>query len=113
MPRHNWNRDETLVALNLYCRLPFGRLHARNPEIIEAAVALGRTPGAIAMKCCNLATFDSALRARGVSGLRKASQLDEQIWHEFERDPETLAFEAENAYAQLLSRNVRLSETVE
>jgi hypothetical protein len=27
-----WTRDETLVAFNLYCRTPFGRLHARSPE---------------------------------------------------------------------------------
>ena len=39
-----WTRDETLVAFNLYCRTPFGRLHARNQEIIELASALGRTP---------------------------------------------------------------------
>ena len=27
-----WTRDETLVAFNLYCRTPFGRLHAGDPE---------------------------------------------------------------------------------
>jgi len=54
-----WTRDEQLVALRLYKRAewaaareprtPFGRLHARNPEIISLAGHLGRTPSALAM----------------------------------------------------------------
>jgi len=68
-----WTRAETLVAFNVYCRTPFGRLHARNPEIVEVAKALGRTPDSLAMKCCNLAAFDSALQERGIKGLSKAS----------------------------------------
>ena len=48
MPRRDWTREETLVALNVYCRTPFGRLHGRNPEIIRIAAALGRTPDALA-----------------------------------------------------------------
>lgn len=113
MARSNWTRDETLVAFDLYCRTPFGRLHARNPEIVEVAGALGRTPGALAMKCCNLAAFDTALQIRGISGLRKASRIDEQIWEEFHRDPETVAFEAEQAYSAVMHHELRLADTVE
>ena len=113
MRRRSWTRQETLIAFNLYCRTPFGRLHARNPEIISVAPALGRTPSALAMKCCNLAAFDHALHARGISGLRKASQLDEQVWREFKNDPEKVAFEAELAYSALLKQEIRYSETVE
>ena len=112
-PRQNWNRNETLIAFNLYCRTPFGRLHARNPEVIEVAFKLGRTPSALAMKCCNLAAFDSTLQARGVSGLRKASRQDAEIWHEFEDDPESLTFEAEAAHAAALGQDLRSSDSVE
>jgi putative restriction endonuclease len=113
MPRRTWTRAETLVAFNLYCRTPFGKLHARNPEIIEVANALGRTPGAVAMKCCNLAALDVALSERGISGLSKTSRLDEAIWQDFERDPETIAFEAEVAYADAMQRDLRSTEQVE
>ena len=78
MPRLAWTRDETLVAFNLYCRTPFGKLHARNPEIIEVAASLGRTPNALAMKCCNLAAFDEALQMREIKGLSKASKPSSQ-----------------------------------
>ena len=48
--RRVWTRQELLVAFALYCRLPFGRLHSRNPEIVQFAEAIGRTPSALAMK---------------------------------------------------------------
>ena len=40
MTRKNWTRDELIVAFNLYCKLPFGKIHNKNPAIIELAVLL-------------------------------------------------------------------------
>ena len=40
--RKAWTRDELLVTLNLYHKLPFGQLHSRNPAIIALAEKLGR-----------------------------------------------------------------------
>ncbi len=51
---------QALVAFNVYCQLPFGKLHARNPEIQRIASLLGRSPSSLAMKCCNLASLDPA-----------------------------------------------------
>jgi putative restriction endonuclease len=99
MPSQNWTRDETLAALALYCKLPFGRLHARNPKIVALARGLGRTPSAIAMKCCNLASLDETHTQRGVSGLSKVSRLDRSIWDEFNSDRERLCFDAATALA--------------
>src|SRR5262245_24622757 len=107
-----WTRDETLAALNLYCRTPFGRLHARNPEIVALANALGRTPGSVAMRCCNLASLDPALRDRGIKGLSKASDLDKAVWVEFHRDTETLGYESEMVVARLTGQAPRSSPTV-
>ena len=111
--RRNWTREEVLVAFNLYCRTPFGRLHARNPEIILVAKRIGRTPSALAMKCCNLASFDPALRERGIKGLTKTSAIDSEIWSEFERHPEELGFESELAISRLTRTKPRLEKTVE
>lgn len=113
MTHRFWTRDETLVAFNIYCRMPFGRLHARNPEIIRVANAIGRTPSALAMKCCNLAAFDAAQQARGIRGLSRAARLDADVWRHFEQDPESLAFEAEETYSRILHQDLRKSDTVE
>jgi putative restriction endonuclease len=54
MERRNWTRNELIVAFNLYCRTPFGRIDRRNPEIIALAAALDRTPSAVSWKLANL-----------------------------------------------------------
>lgn len=107
--RRNWTREETLAAFNLYARTHFGRLHARNPEIIGLAGQLGRTAGAVAMKCCNLASLDPRLRARGVKGLRSASDLDRAIWSEFHQHPEKLGYESEIIFADAMNQAPRMT----
>lgn len=64
-----WSHDELVIACGLYFTLPFGQMHSRNPNIIEVAGLLGRTPSSLAMKLVNLASLDPAHQARGVRGL--------------------------------------------
>jgi putative restriction endonuclease len=90
----NWTRDHLILALDLYCRLPFGKLDSRTPAIIELARDMGRTPGSLSMKLNNFASFDPALKARGVKGLGNTSRGDRAIWEEFESNWETLALSA-------------------
>lgn len=84
--RKKWTRDELLIALNLYHKLTFGQLHARNPVVQSLAEKLGRTPGSVGMKLCNFASFDPALKLRGIKGLDGASALDRTVWDEFHAD---------------------------
>ena len=76
-----WTREELIVAINLYCKLPFGRLHKGNPEVIKLANLLGRTPSSVAWKLVNFASFDPSLKARGIKGASNVSNLDRQIWN--------------------------------
>ncbi len=50
MPRVNWSTDEITLALALYLRTPYNRIHPRNPEIQKLATYLGRTEGAVSKK---------------------------------------------------------------
>lgn len=61
-----WTRDELILAINLYCKLPFGKIHRGNPDIVELANLLGRTPSSIAYKLVNFASLDPSLQARGI-----------------------------------------------
>jgi putative restriction endonuclease len=96
-----WTRDELIVVMNLYCRIPFGRQDSGSPEVIELASALGRTPGSVAMKLNNLTSLDPQEAARGVKGLRGASRLDRSVWDEFHADWEALAIESEQLREQV------------
>lgn len=101
MKSARWTRDELLAVFALYCRLPFGKLHRRNPEVIELAGKIHRTTSAVAMKLVNFASFDPVLRDRGIKGLKNAGSADRQLWEEFEADPERIAFECQRVAASV------------
>jgi hypothetical protein len=56
-----WTPEQLKLAFFLYCQLPFGKLHSRNPEIVKLARIIGRTPSAVAMKLVNFASLDPAI----------------------------------------------------
>lgn len=92
---NNWSRDELIVAFNLYCKIPFGRIHIRNPEIITLSKQIGRTPSAVSWKLANFARLDPSLQARKIAGASHGSKQELEIWKEFHKDWDRLAFESE------------------
>ena len=98
MPRIDWTKPQQLLALRLYCQLPFGQLHQRNPDIITVATAINRTPSAVAMKACNFASLDPAIKQKGLGNVSRA---DLALWDEFQEDSETIADSAETAYQEV------------
>ena len=92
--RRNWNRQELLVAFGLYCQIPFGKMHSRNPTIIKAAERIGRTSSALAMKLTNIASIDPEIISTGRKGLSGASNADKEMWDEMHRNWESFALES-------------------
>jgi predicted restriction endonuclease len=96
-----WTREQLLVAFDLYCRMPFGKMHSRNSEIIKYAGMIGRTPSALAMKLTNIASLDPAITSTGRKGLRGASTADRAMWNEMQADWEGFALAAQHTLATL------------
>ncbi len=113
MARMNWTHDELIVAFNLYCKTPFGRIDKGNPEIIALAKTIGRTPSAVSYKLANFASLDPALKARGIHGAGHGSKADEEVWNEFSQDWERLAFESERLLAQITETPLEQSAKVD
>ena len=90
-----WTRDQTIVALNLYCKIPFNRVSSSHPDIIRIAKIIGRTPNSVKMKIGNFGSFDPELKRRGIVGLGNTSKMDELVWNEFNSDWNNLAYESE------------------
>lgn len=95
MSRINWTREEMIIALNLYYKIPFNRVSSSNPDIIRMAKIIGRSPNSVKMKIGNFGSFDPELKKRGITGLTNASKLDKLIWDEFNNNWEDLAYESE------------------
>ena len=100
----NWTPEQAKLAFHFYCQTPFGKLHSKNKQVIELAKLIGRSPGAVAMKCVNFASLDPAIIASGRAGLSNASNLDREIWAEFHEDWEDLASECERLRVYLLHK---------
>jgi putative restriction endonuclease len=97
--RRLWTREELILALNLYLKLPFGKLHSGTPEIIHLAKIIERTSGSVAMRLNNFASVDPYHQQRGIGGLPGGRKQVEPIWNEFINNKDELLFESERILA--------------
>lgn len=95
-----WTRDEMILVLNLYLKIPFGKMHKGNPNVIKMAHLIGRTPDAVAYRLVNYASYDPQLKQRGISGMSHGGKKCEEYWNEFVDDREKLLYESERILAQ-------------
>lgn len=106
--RRNWNRNELILAFSLYCRIPFGKLHSRNPDIIQLANIINRTPSSVALKLVNFSSLDPQLKKKQIKGMSNCSKLDREIFIEFHTNWQQLLIESELLYE--LYSNIKLNE---
>ena len=99
----NWTEDELKMAINVYCKISFIKARKSSPEIIKWAKIIGRSPGGLYSKICNLGHFDSGVEAKGLSHTGK---LDPIIWAEFEQNPEKVIYESELLLAQRMGKTL-------
>lgn len=91
----SWTKDELILAINLYCKTPFGKIHTGNPEIILLANRLNRTPGSISYKLANFASIDPSLPRKGASNV---SKLDREVWTDFFENWDEMAYQSEKDF---------------
>jgi putative restriction endonuclease len=103
-----WTREHGLIALNLYCKLPFGKLHRGNGIIKDVAARMGRTASSLALKLVNFASLDPLVQARGKSGMKGASAADRKLWGEFQGNLEVLGPLSEQLLHDLVTRDDEL-----
>lgn len=101
-----WNREETILAFDLYCRTSFGKISQSNSDIIELAAILGRTPGSVGLKMQNLAHYDPKLKERNVTAMAHGSKLDSQIFAEFYQNWTELSYQAQLIKAKMQGKAI-------
>lgn len=106
MKNPDWNREELILALDLYFQMDYGQMHGRNPLIIRLSEELRklnihknipdtekfRSPNSVALKLANLKRSDQNFKGRG---MRDGGKLEKEIWNEFHRHRDTLKKEAD------------------
>lgn len=104
--RNLWTRDEYILALNLYYKLPFGQLSQTNKNVQELAKLIGRTNGAVAMRLTNFAACDPYILATGRHGLDAGKKTCQPYWDEFNDNREALLFESEKILAKYQNKTI-------
>jgi putative restriction endonuclease len=104
-PAVKWTREHLLIALNLYCKLPFGSFDRKNAVVHDVAARMGRTSNSLAMKLSNFASLDPVEQARGIKGLSGATKRDKQMWAEFKVNSATLGPESEQMLHDLFTKD--------
>jgi len=99
MRRKIWEREELVLAFNLYLKLSFGKMHKGNSEVINLSRLINRTPSSVAMRLANFASIDPFHQERGVVGLIGGRKQCQPIWDEFNENQEDLIFESERIIA--------------
>jgi putative restriction endonuclease len=95
-----WTKEQSILAINLYSKIPFGQMHRNNHDVKELAELIGRSPGAVARKLGNFASFDPKLKERGIGGLPNTSKLDSEVWNEYMQNWDEQFFESEKLLAE-------------
>ena len=102
----NWTREEHIIAFQLYNKIEFGKIHMRNPKVIELAAILGRKVGSAALKLTNFARLDPVLQARTIQGMPHGSKGEVAVWQEFKQQPEMLVIEAARLLAARIGSSI-------
>ncbi len=96
-----WQKDELILALDLYFRLKPGQIHARNPLVAELSDTLNkftihrdkdeyekfRNPNGVGLKLSNFLALDESYPGKGMAA---TSKLDKEVFAEFKDKRELL-----------------------
>lgn len=111
--RRNWTKEETIVAFNVYCKVPFKNSSKTNATIIKYANIIGRSPSALNMKVGNFGRLDPELKKQGISGLVNGSKMEEEVWEEFNGNWDELAFKSEELIAKFQNKEISDTEIID
>lgn len=106
MKNPTWNKEELILALDLYFKMDYGQMHGTNPDIIQLSKDLRslnihtdipnkenfRSVNSVALKLANLKKSDQNFKGKG---MRDGGKLEKEIWNQYHRHRDTLKKEAD------------------
>lgn len=103
-----WNRDELILALNLYMTNPANPPGKESPAVANLSALLNkmhrltggsgndtfRNPNGVYLKMMNLRALDPAYTAQGKVGMKSGGKLDQVVWDEYAGHTDDLTADA-------------------
>lgn len=106
MARNYWTDEEMILTLDLYFKLPFGRLNKSTPEVKQLANLIGRTDNSVALRLVNYAACDPYIRETGRTGMTSGMGKCMPFWNYFSNNKEELFLRAEEIKAKLTQKPI-------
>ncbi|MFI2741258.1 hypothetical protein ACG2LH_00850 [Zhouia sp. PK063] len=121
MRNPKWQRDEIILALDLYFKTEPGQIHAKNPEIIKLSEILNklpiheeipnqvkfRNPNGVGLKLSNFLAIDPNYKGKGMESY---SKLDKEVFEEFENNKVELASIVSKIKKTVSNRNLSIKQ---
>jgi len=113
MKNPDWIREELILALDLYFRLDYGKMHGTNSEVIELSMLLKklnlfdnisdlnsfRSVNSVSLKLANFKKLDQNFIGKG---MRAGAKNDLEVWKEFHAHRDTLKNKADEIKKSVL-----------
>ena len=93
MTRRLWTRDELILSLELYYKLPYKKINSKTQEIISLANLLERTPNSIAIRVTNYISCNPLMKEKGIKGKDGGLAQCQPSWDEFFNNKQKLSLE--------------------
>ena len=104
--RNLWSDDEMIIVLDLYFKLPFGRLNKNTPEVKALAKLIDRTDNSVALRLVNYAACDPYILSSGRHGMASGRDRCMPYWNQYANDKEGLFLKAEEIRAKLSKTSI-------
>ncbi|WP_294674213.1 HNH endonuclease [uncultured Fluviicola sp.] len=114
MKNPDWNRNELILALNLYFSLSFGQMDGKNPDIKKLSNLLSlsnlnsgfsRSISSVSLKLANFKRIDPISSSKGMTG---GGKLEKDIWNEFSGKRDQLKDVADTIKKDILESRKRM-----
>lgn|SRR5690606_16515768 len=118
MRNPKWQRDELILALDLYFDLEPGQIHARNPDVIALSDTLNqlpihgnkrefekfRNPNGVSLKLSNFLALDDKYHGKGMSS---TSKLDKEVFSQFKHNRKLLKDLATSIRKSIINSDIK------
>lgn len=91
-----------LLLLDLYFPTPYNKRTRSNPEIIELAKLIGRTPSSIVLRMANYLCFDVEERKLGHKGMNGGARQCKPFWEKYVTNRELLYEQAQKIKSSIV-----------
>ena len=104
-----WTREQLIVALNLYWKVPYNKISgSSNTQIKQISALISRTPAALAYKLMNFTSLDPERQDKGNKGKSGAGSADKVVWNEYFGEWERLALDSTNILSKIQNKPIEV-----